>query len=333
MANPGGRKPAYQWAHVGTGDMMPNAVGHNAARIRAQGQDLTKRGPIPVIARDDQAFANLTGSKAQLLAKAHDQLMESAETLATLVRARNNMREQRRVFKRLADPDYVPKSEATAQNPARAFDKETLLNLHPDEREAYARLGGQKRFFGRKIDLQAEQHRYFTVMHNATLMTGIERAAPLMGTLDPAHAKLYVIGHGTAGADVISPTDSADDTISLRDVARGLAQSGLHHEFEDIRLTSCHSADAQKPAAFVDGFDPPGAVGGWAGLFKTRAPAQSMANELAGQGFTRPRVTGYQGVGLSHPDGAMQLRKPNAQSPDSAEVRASTVSKVFMPEN
>jgi len=69
--------------------------------------------------------------------------------------------------------------------------------------------------------------------------------------LSPERDKLYVIGHGGAGLDLLAADEAVTQGhMSAKNLARQMEVSGLPKVFKDIRVTACYSADSIKPTSF-----------------------------------------------------------------------------------
>lgn len=291
------KKQGYLWAHVGTGDMMELAIGHNVPRVRSQRLNSSKSGPLSVIASDEQTFQDLTLAKMRIAEEVELDMERAVKTHKTLMQAYKEATDMQRLFKTALDPKYVPKG--VPAKPASSFDKNSLIKLSDADLECYATFVAKKKLARSVIAKKEELQLFFSGKKDAVSSTTILRTFDVgMKSLDSKNTKLYVIGHGGAGKAFIFPTPSASDRIPLRDIASGLAKAGLPAIFEDVRLTACYSADAKKPAAFTPGFDPPGSTGGVFGFFQSRAPAQVLSNKMAKRGFKSLLVTGYHGAGI-----------------------------------
>ncbi|MFV3350074.1 hypothetical protein [Aeromonas veronii] len=163
-------------------------------------------------------------------------------------------------------------------------------------------------------------------------------------SLSPDQHKLYVVGHGGAGMDILAADEGCQHGMATaKDVAHQLAESGLDKRFTDIRVTACWSADTCAPTSFQKSAldlaaQPKTQRSGFLGLFGKQelvaAPfAQILSNEMKREGFEQPRVKGYHGIGMTFSsfigDGEHHLRRlPKTQESD---ARASTVRQVFIP--
>lgn len=155
-----------------------------------------------------------------------------------------------------------------------------------------------------------------------------------LSRLSPDNDKLYIIGHGGAGMDILA----ADQQMSLgmitaESLAEDLDSGGLDHGFQDIRVTACYSADADKPASFEQSeldraADPGRGLLGWLNPPQSRkAPfAKSLRTALSDKGFSAVPVTGYHGAGVTFASDNGQTRR----LPGVADVRRSKVKRMFL---
>ncbi|MGQ5525141.1 membrane-targeted effector domain-containing toxin [Chitinimonas sp. PSY-7] len=162
-----------------------------------------------------------------------------------------------------------------------------------------------------------------------------------LSKLRPAHDKIYIIGHGTAGMDFLAAdTDVTQGMVTAADVAQQLIDGGLHRDFSDVRVTACYSADTQKPTSF----DLPdlqhaaqaelGPIPGSSesGVLK-QSFAQSLSNELVKAGYSAIKVTGYHGLGFTFPEQNYKVRHLLDEEGNwhGLEARAADVKQVFSP--
>ncbi|WP_157683054.1 cycle-inhibiting factor, partial [Burkholderia ubonensis] len=156
-----------------------------------------------------------------------------------------------------------------------------------------------------------------------------------LGRLRPEHNKMYIIGHGAPGVDVLAADQAGTQgKVTAADVAQQLANGGLPRDFRDIRVTACYSADTREPTSFdlPDLQRAAQAELGPTGV--SRQPfAQSLSNELFKAGYVAAEVTGYHGAGVVFGEWDYRVRVlidelDNRLSPD---FRASTVKQVFLP--
>lgn len=158
--------------------------------------------------------------------------------------------------------------------------------------------------------------------------------------LTPEMSKLYIVGHGGAGSDILTADSAgAQGIVSVAELAEQLAAGGLNRDFRDFRVTACYSADARKPTSFQQEELRNAAQGkrpGFLGLFSRpmvlRRPfSQYLSNALSERGFSHPEVSGYHGAGVTFSKiGHHARRVLNSGLPD---VRASEVRQVFTPTN
>ena len=107
-------------------------------------------------------------------------------------------------------------------------------------------------------------------------------------TAQLAKTKLYLVPDGRMG----SGFDAAELSSGL---AQRFLSAGVIPYIGSFRLLNDGSADTTRRRKFEA--DPPGSRG--TGSRQRLAPAQALANQLQLDGFLRPRVTGYQGLGVS----------------------------------
>ncbi|MGY4730783.1 hypothetical protein [Burkholderia pyrrocinia] len=161
--------------------------------------------------------------------------------------------------------------------------------------------------------------------------------------LTPENSKLYIVGHGGAGLDILAADSAATVKVSVAELAEQLAAGGLNRDFRDFRVTACYSADARAPTSFQQeelrnaAAPTQGKQPGFLGLFRRplvpRQPlAQSLSNALSERGFSQPEVSGYHGIGVIF----SKIGHHNMRDiPDSGlpRVRASEVRQMFKPTN
>jgi hypothetical protein len=109
-----------------------------------------------------------------------------------------------------------------------------------------------------------------------------------MRTAQLAKTKLYLVPDGRAGSE-FRPAELSSH------LAQPFLSAGVIPYIGSFRLLSNGSADAARRRKFVA--NPPE----YSGSDRSRrlAPAQALANQLQQDGFISPRVTGYQGQGVS----------------------------------
>lgn len=161
-----------------------------------------------------------------------------------------------------------------------------------------------------------------------------------LSRLQPNHDKLYIIGHGGAGMNMLAADpECREGRVTGKDVARQLADGGLDKAFVDIRISACYSADSRRPMSFhrqdlERAAEPDTKRGGLLGVFGTRvvtreAFAQTLSNELNRVGFTQASVVGYHGAGVVYSNGDHQMQcLPDTKHED---IRSSTVRQHFAP--
>ncbi len=148
--------------------------------------------------------------------------------------------------------------------------------------------------------------------------------------------KLYILGHGTAGGDILAADEAATlGQMTAKTLAAQLHASGLPKTFRDIRVTACYSADAFKPGSFAaNELDKSAGMvsdkrGGISGLFpptKGSYPlAQMISRELKRLGYNNIQVTGYHGAGVTYSQTEFRARRIHGV-PD---IRRSLVKRGF----
>lgn len=158
--------------------------------------------------------------------------------------------------------------------------------------EAMARLSARLGNAQEKLD--AAKH---TVIYGPAALKTFE---------DPENTKLEVVHHGTWGDDRLATESSNPSSeFPIQALPSHWRAHGLSRRIGSIRLLSCGSGDAaprERLVSYPAGYyGPPG---------ETRiAAAQYLADKMKAVGFVRPRVTGYQGLGLGIGD---YLRKDRA---------------------
>lgn len=168
------------------------------------------------------------------------------------------------------------------------------------------------------------------------------KSSDALKSLSPDQHKLYVVGHGGAGMNILAADHSCQQgMVTAKEVAHQLAEGGLDKHFTDIRVTACWSADTCAPTSFQKSdleraSQPQTQRSGFLGLFGKNEVvaepfAQTLSNEMKREGFELPIVSGYHGQGLTFSSfsGEHHLRRlPNSQE---SNTRASTVREVFLP--
>jgi hypothetical protein len=294
------RKAAYAYAHRGEGDMFDMAMGANVPRMRKQELDPNARGPIPILPRDDEAYAALVALRKA--ARAHfANAYKAALTMPEETKAELAAVERRRKMFAAAPPGE---------------DLSKMIETNNEiEQVALQKLA----------DAPAKQKEALEFLRAASRTIVLDPKAVPLSSLDARNTKLYVLGHGAAGEGDLASSESGGE-FSLRDVAQGLKAGGLPPDFESLRLASCNSADTRERNRFLA--NPPA----YSGIFSSRrtAPAQIFANELSQAGFSNPKVTGYQGEAKRCPPGSTAIQEIKNGSSSISE-RRSRVAKVFTP--
>lgn len=183
--------------------------------------------------------------------------------------------------------------------------------------------------------------------HQASVLQQMEIRSNADGVelsrLRPEYDRIYVIGHGGAGMDVLA-ADSAvtQGRITAAELARQFSEGGLHHDFRDIRVTACHSADTRIPAAFSTPDMERAAQVELGpkkfGFFGRREVsrqsfAQSLSGELYKLGYSNANIIGYHGAGVTF--GGQEHRARRLVNEEGrtigSDVRASEARRAFFP--
>lgn len=112
---------------------------------------------------------------------------------------------------------------------------------------------------------------------------------------DPKNTKIELLHHGLWGYEYLL-ADGRDPATrySVRDLPAYWLSLGLSPDIGSVRLEACCSGDAAPREHLISYprgyYGPPSA--------QRLAPAQMLADAMAQAGFTSPRVTGYQGIGI-----------------------------------
>ncbi|PMS30815.1 hypothetical protein B0G57_12963 [Trinickia symbiotica] len=296
------RKAAYFYAHRGDGEMFEMAVAGNLTYLRKKELNAAGRDLLRVISRDREAFESLMAARRaqrrDFATRYHQAMKMADEAKATQERTEA----WRKQFE--AMPDGPPKEARISQL---AEVVEAAAKKLAFANDALARFGERGKA--------------------ARMTLPIDPAAMPLRGLAPTSTKLYVLGHGEAGGDELSSAP-LDGEFLLKDVAQSLMANGLSPDFEDFRMGSCESADAETRNAFGDDsalHDRASSV--------SRAPAQIFVDELRLAGFSRPRVTGYEGSGVKYPSGPNQERLLGTLEEPMARARRSAVARVFTRRN
>lgn len=157
-----------------------------------------------------------------------------------------------------------------------------------------------------------------------------------LARLRPGVDKLYLLGHGAPGMNKLSADMLGLSEITAEELASQLAAGGLDPWFDDLRVSTCFSADARLPESFEPGALMHAAqaeVGSnrlwkWLGYgASTVEPfAQSLCNALKRAGFKQAAVSGYHGAGRVFSSDHHYNCLPGTQE---ADVRASSVRQLF----
>ena len=169
-----------------------------------------------------------------------------------------------------------------------------------------------------------------------SVLKNITFSCKSLSELTPGTDKLYILGHGGAGRDLLAADEEMTlGHMSAKTLVKQLERGGLPKKFEDIRITACYSADSIKPTSFSsEELDQTsGALGTKAGILrglfnppKDITPlAMSISKELNRLGYKNTRVTGYHGAGVTFSQSDYGTRRIQGV-PD---VRRSLVKRIF----
>lgn len=149
--------------------------------------------------------------------------------------------------------------------------------------------------------------------------------------------KLYVMGHGGAGMDILAADQAVTQgKVTSGELARQLARGGLPKAFSDIRVTACFSADSIEPQSFApEELERTSSLyevkpEGFLGRFKKKTIqsfAQSLSNALGKEGFSQAVVSGYHGAGVTFTQQENHSRRLKGGGKE--DVRSSTVRRQF----
>jgi hypothetical protein len=296
-----GRKAAYYYAHQGDGDIFKMAVGGNLPRMRKLEKTKQGRGPIPVLARDEEVRDALQAARKALLSQYYA-ILDDSKNLT------NNAL------------DKIKKFEAMRGN---------LMGREPEPKleETLRNLDKVKTATQGSLDAALHATQVTTEKIKAIEATEIlgPKEMPL-SELDPDNTKLYMLGHGGAGTGALQTTTEGG-AFTFGEAARGLKKAGLHQKFKAVNLPSCESADATTRTSFAA--HSPAYSRDGTGARRT-APAQILADELYRAGFTHAKVKGYQGMGVMFPPGETAMSRIHVGD-DEINERRSRVATVFKP--
>jgi len=144
----------------------------------------------------------------------------------------------------------------------------------------------------------------------------------LLSKLRPGQHKLYVVGHGGAGRDVLAETQEGKKTITVDKLVEQFVKGGLSLDFDDVRIIGCYSADSVVINTF-DEAELARAVKGQRG--GRGAFAALVSDAFKKRNYINMVVTGYHGLGWSYPGEHHERRVTKESSP----VRRSTVRHRF----
>ncbi|WP_342320669.1 hypothetical protein AAEY27_11600 [Kosakonia sp. BYX6] len=152
----------------------------------------------------------------------------------------------------------------------------------------------------------------------------------LLKSLSPQTTKLYIIGHGGPGVDILAADqDMQRGMVTAEQIAKALSVGGLDPHYRDIRVRACYSADAQHPENFSmaeleKSAKPFGGILGF-GKNKKKPFAQSLKEELVKNGFPDISVSGYHGAGVTYSKEDWHARRLR----NKGDVQASSVRRKF----
>lgn len=130
----------------------------------------------------------------------------------------------------------------------------------------------------------------------AATLTVINGPEALRALTDPENTKIELLHHGLWGCAYLQPDpQDAASGYSLWDLPAEWRSLGLSPAIGSVRLQSCYSGDVaprEHVISYPRGYYGPPSAG-------RIAPAQILADAMRNAGFTSPRVTGYQGIGLN----------------------------------
>lgn len=154
----------------------------------------------------------------------------------------------------------------------------------------------------------------------------------LISKLSPGRYKLYIIGHGGAGQDILAGDQRMEHgMITAKNLAMDLLDGGIAQLFKDIRVTACYSANATKPTSFDSAtLDKSSRPVNWNKYKfweseKTKSFAHTLRDELLASGFSNVEVSGYHGAGVTFSKQENHTRR----LPDQPDIRRSAVRRIF----
>lgn len=284
---------AYLYAPSGEGDTFEFALEENVRRLAKwiDASSVKPRGPIPLIAPNDEARRALEAARAKRM-QALDQEVEDA-------------RQACRTSEQALQSDSL--SDGEREEVRNTLDAQRFIVR---ERSFYLAAAEATRIEG------------LEVLTAVGAQQGEEAHRQAMLTRQLANTKIYIPLYGSAGSDLLSTDRSETPTKArLADISQDLAQhfsaEGQAPHVGSFRLLSWESADAKTRRKFEEN------PSGFSGLFSNRrvAPAQYLANKLEEDGFLRPRVTGYQGQGIFWPVSKHFLAGDSASTAPNANER------------
>ncbi|MGW7678904.1 hypothetical protein [Shewanella sp. S23-S33] len=112
-------------------------------------------------------------------------------------------------------------------------------------------------------------------------------------------SKLYILGHGAAGLDVIK---SGGKTFDVKQIVDTLEENNILSEIKDLRVTSCNSADKNSPKSMSsrdisEANEKPGFFSKM--IFgDKKSLVELISEEVWIRGYTDISVSGYHGSGV-----------------------------------
>ncbi|MHA1067261.1 hypothetical protein ACR9GP_26095, partial [Enterobacter ludwigii] len=176
--------------------------------------------------------------------------------------------------------------------------------------------------FDKNLDSLKKLTQELSVLSRLELRSNENKQA--LSSLRPEKDKLYIIGHGGAGMDVLAADQHmAQGKISAKTLALDLLEGGLTPLFDDIRVTACYSADAIKPTDFKEATLEISAQP--VSQNKLKSFANTLSDELSDKGFSKVKVSGYHGAGVTYSQEENHLRRLNGVT----DMRRSAVRRTF----
>lgn len=213
--------------------------------------------------------------------------------------------------------------------------------------DALQRMDGQRRYesgwtpdylratlssdlFDKSLDSLQKHSQELSVVSRLELISNENKQ--LTNKLSLGRDKLYIIGHGNAGQDILAADQRMEHgMITAKDLALDLLDGGIAQKFNDIRVTACYSADATKPVSFdsatLEKSSRPvnrNKYKLW-GSETTKPFAHTLRDELLAIGFSNVAVSGYHGAGVTFSKQENHSRRLS----DQPDVRRSAVRRIF----